>query len=276
MRYEACLPVLEPLDKLGQIAHERTELQREDGGEIQDLGRSAGLHRSCENKGLIARKRLEDKLVAALSDKVLKPEVLHAVYERTAKKIKEHFAHVPEELRLKKVELNRAETRVHNFIEFIAAGRATPGLADALGQAEEQVKTLSADVVSMASAKDHAFTPPPPPRAWIADRLTRLQELLGTRTEQSALALRRLTGPVTLTPTRPEVGKPYFMVGCTFDSLSLLADGGLNLLGRDSFRPPSPLRRFEAKTYRRGVVLQLGTRVEGVLANRSPRHHHEP
>ncbi len=205
--------------------------------------------RSCENKVLIARKRLEDKLVAALSDKVLKPEVLHAVYERTAKKIKEHFAHVPEELRLKKVELNRAETRVHNFIEFIASGRATPGPAPALSQAEEKVKTLSADVVSMESAKVHAFTPSP--RAWIADRLTRLHDLLGMRTEQSALALRRLTGPVPLTPTRPEVGKPYFVVGCTFDSLSLLADGGSNLLQwwrRRESNPGPKISRLPAST----------------------------
>src|SRR5688572_15203663 len=63
--------------------------------------------RSCDNKVLIARKRIEDKFVAALNDAVLKPDVLALVYERTAKKIKEQFAHVPEELRLKKVELNR-------------------------------------------------------------------------------------------------------------------------------------------------------------------------
>jgi hypothetical protein len=50
------------------------------------------------------------------------------------------------------------------------------------------------------------------------------------RTEQSALALRRLTGPVTLTPEKPEVGRPYFMVGCKLDSLSLLAEEGSNLL----------------------------------------------
>jgi hypothetical protein len=32
--------------------------------------------RACENKVLIARKRLEDKFVAALSEKVLHPELL--------------------------------------------------------------------------------------------------------------------------------------------------------------------------------------------------------
>ena len=39
----------------------------------------------------------ESKVVAALNDEVLEPDVLEAVYERTAKKIKEHFSHVPEE-----------------------------------------------------------------------------------------------------------------------------------------------------------------------------------
>lgn len=186
--------------------------------------------RSCENRKLIARKKVETQFVSALNERVLKPEVLAAVYERTAKKIKEHFRHVPEELRLKKVELNRAETRVHNFIEFIASGRATPGLADALAEAEEQVKRLTADVSSMESAKDHVFTPPP--EAWIADRLRTLNDVLEQRTEKSALALRRLTGPVTLTPESPEVGRPYFRASCRFDALNLLqvADGGSNSL----------------------------------------------
>jgi hypothetical protein len=42
------------------------------------------------------------------------------------------YVNGPEELRLKKLELSRAESRVHHFIELIASGRATPALADAL------------------------------------------------------------------------------------------------------------------------------------------------
>jgi DNA invertase Pin-like site-specific DNA recombinase len=200
--------------------------------------------RSCESKTLIARKRLEDKFIAALNEAVLKPEVLELVYERTAKKIKEQFAHVPEELRLKKLELNRAETRVHNFIEFIASGRATPALAEALAQAEEQVKALQADVASMEAAGRDVFTPPP--RAWIVDRVRKLQQLLAQRTEQSALALRRLTGPVTLRAENPEVGRAYFRVSCRFETLNLLevADGGSNLLRW--WRPLQPIRTVAA------------------------------
>jgi hypothetical protein len=54
---------------------------------------------------------------------------------------------------------------VPNVIEFIATGRATPALVDALGQAEEQVKTLKPDgehggrspgrLYPVASSMDH-------------------------------------------------------------------------------------------------------------------------
>jgi hypothetical protein len=85
--------------------------------------------RACENEVLVARKRLDNKFISALNEKVLDPELLEQVYERTATKEKELFVHVPEELRLEKVELNRAETRVHNFIEFIASGLEAPSRA---------------------------------------------------------------------------------------------------------------------------------------------------
>jgi len=42
-------------------------------------------------------------------------------------------------------------------------------------------------------------------RAWIAERLRNLNELLAARAEKSALALRRLTGSVTRKPEKPEL-----------------------------------------------------------------------
>jgi hypothetical protein len=64
------------------------------------------------------------------------------------------------------------------------------------------VKELTADVASMESAKGHTFTLPP--RVWLVGRIAKLHELLAHRTEQSALALGRLTGPVTLSPEKPK------------------------------------------------------------------------
>ena len=95
----------------------------------------------------------------------------------------------------------------------------------------------------MEAAKDRAFAPPP--KAWIVDLVAKLQALLAQRTEASALALRRLTGPVTLTPEKPDVGRAYFRVRCSVDSLNLLvAEEGSNSLqlrrGRDSCGARSP------------------------------------
>ena len=85
-------------------------------------------------------------MLGVLREQVLRPEVLAAVYERTAKKIKEQFAHVPEELRLKRLELNRAETRVHNFMSSSPAAGQREHSRDALAEAEKQLKTLKIDV----------------------------------------------------------------------------------------------------------------------------------
>ena len=97
-------------------------------------------------------------------------------------------------------------------IHLAVDGRATGALGEALAQAEEQVKTLTTDIAAMESASEHVFTPPP--KAWIADRIRKLNDVLVQRTESSALALRRLTGPVMLTPEKPEVGRAFFRVRC--------------------------------------------------------------
>ena len=46
--------------------------------------------------------------------------------------------------------------------------------------------------------------------------------MVALRTEQSALALRRLLGEVTMTPQKPEVGRAYYLLNCAFQALNLL------------------------------------------------------
>jgi hypothetical protein len=153
--------------------------------------------------------------------------ILERVYERTALKVREHFAHVPEELRLKKLELGRAEGRVRSFVEFVAQGRAPRAIADAFEVEEDKVKSLQRDVASLEVARAETFEPPP--RGWIADRVGDLQRVLEQRTEKSGLILRRLLGDVTLTPNWPEVGRPYLQARSSFEALNLIEDRELNL-----------------------------------------------
>ena len=56
-----------------------------------------------------------------------------------------------------------------------------------------------------------------PPIEWIEERLSHAQEVLGRRTEQSALLLRELLGPISLEPTTGDIGRPYYVARTSLD-----------------------------------------------------------
>ena len=190
-------------------------------------GKSAGYYGchnarrgSCDNKMLINRKKIEDLFMDALREKVLRPEHLQLVYQKVAKQIQKQFSHIPEEIRLKKMELNKAETRIHRFIEFIAEAKATASIATALENAESKAKMLTCELKSLERAKEEAFEPPP--LEWIGYQIGKIQEALESKTEKSALLLRKLVGKITLTPKVPEVGKPYYHAKSKLKSFAIL------------------------------------------------------
>ena len=176
--------------------------------------------KACDNKLLVSRKKLESFFMEALLEKVLKPEHLRLIYKKVEEAIKKQFAHLPEEIRLKKIELNREETRIHRFVEFVAQARATASIAAALEEAEGKAGTLKTELESLEKTKGEAFEPPP--REWLVHRIANIREVLEQKTEKSALLLRKLTGKVVLTPTTPGVGKPYYRAKSRLKSFAVL------------------------------------------------------
>ena len=174
----------------------------------------------CNNKILISRKKLESLFIKALSQKVFKSEHINLIYKKVAKEIQKQFSHIPEDIRLKKIELNKMETRVHRFVEFIAEAKATASIATALEDAEETVKKLKMEIGSLEQTKNDAFEPPPV--EWIDHRIKQVQDVLESKTEKSALLLRKLFGKITLTPRLPDIGKPYYHAKSKFKSFALL------------------------------------------------------
>ena len=77
-----------------------------------------------------------------------------------------------------------------------------------------------------------------PPVEWIEERLSRVQEVLERRTEQSALLLRDVLGTIRLEPQRGDVGRPYYLAQTSNDCIALIErppgaeapDGGSNSL----------------------------------------------
>ena len=176
--------------------------------------------KSCNNKILINRKKLESLFMEALSQKVFKSEHLDLIYKKVAKEIQKQFSHISEDIRLKKIELNKMETRVHRFVEFIAEAKATASIATALEDAEKNVAKLKMEIESLEQTKHDAFEPPPV--EWIDHRIQQVQDILESRTEKSALLLRQLFGKITLTPMNPDIGKPYYQAVSKFKSFALL------------------------------------------------------
>lgn len=185
--------------------------------------------KACNNKVLVSRTKLENKFLAELCEKILTPDQFQLVYDRVAKAIREEFSEIPKEIHLKKTELNSVESRLHNFIEFVAQGRAPKSITEAMVEAEGRVTELKKDLESLERTKDSFFEPPL--REWIESRLENVKTILEQKTEKSALLLRDYLGTVKLTPKKPEVGKSYYFAETKVNSFALLDEAkGSNVL----------------------------------------------
>jgi len=130
------------------------------------------------------------------------------------------------------------ERRVANFVEFIAEGRGSRALADALMASEKRIEALRAELDGLK--RSHETLAAIPPREWIQERITRLQTVLEQRTGRSALLVRQLLGTIRMEATTPEIGRPYYRARTNIDVLAIMdeepaarpagADAGSNSL----------------------------------------------
>jgi hypothetical protein len=139
--------------------------------------------------------------------------------ERAEAEIRRLLVGGDHDLRLKRTELEAEERRVANFIEFIAEGRGSRALAEALRASEKKVETLRSEIEQIERHKSIAFESPP--RPWIDARPVRIHELLERRIERSALLLRRFLAPLQLSPVKVDVGRPYYRVDSAIEPLTL-------------------------------------------------------
>jgi hypothetical protein len=84
--------------------------------------------------------------LAFLRDKLSPPENLQYVIKRVEEEIANSQSGLPDILRMKTTELEAEKRRIGNFVEFIAEGRGSQALAEALSVSEQRVQALSAEV----------------------------------------------------------------------------------------------------------------------------------
>jgi hypothetical protein len=76
------------------------------------------------------------------------------VFERIQEVIKNLLSSSPESIRLKRAELQAEECRIANFIEFVADGRGSRALAEALQASERKAETLRVEIQKLEASRE--------------------------------------------------------------------------------------------------------------------------
>jgi len=186
----------------------------------------------CTNKVLVPRRRLEDKFLNSLMDSILTPDNITYLFRRVEKELKKVVRIAPELMKKKRKVSEKLERDLNNMIDFVKMGHLSQSIAEEIKLVEKELETVKQDIEKYENSKAKQFTTPP--KEWIIDRLLHVRELLGKRTEQSALLIRKMTNELTMTPVYPpeSEGKPYYHVDCDVLSTAILkrTDKGSNWL----------------------------------------------
>jgi hypothetical protein len=187
------------------------------GGYYGCLGARKG---SCDNHLMVRRTLVERVVLAAVRDRLADQENLDYVFGKLAQEVAAASTATPETIRLKEAEFDAEQRRVANFIEFVAEGRGSRALADALTASEKRLEDFRLDLDALRRSRHEVFSAPP--REWLAERMMTIQTVLERRTQRSALLLRKLLGTIRMEPVTPEIGRPYYRALSDLDALAIV------------------------------------------------------
>jgi len=174
----------------------------------------------CTNKTLTRRTLAEKIVLSNVRERLSSAEAVRHLLEKVEDELRRSASAVPEQVRLGAAELEREQRRLANFIEFVAEGRGSRALGDAVLETERRVDALKTNLDVLRRGREIAFTVPP--ESWIRDRVVKTQELLERRTERSALLIRQLLGPIRLVPASTPSGRRYLRAETTLSVLPLI------------------------------------------------------
>ncbi len=206
------------------------------GAIVQISGKGGGYYgcynakrKTCTNKLIIQRKRVESIILKNLKEKFLTAENIRYVYENVEKTVAKSLNEVPEEFKQKKGQFEKVQSELQNLLNFIKAGNFSKVVADAITDAEGRSDRLKGEMQGLEFQRKNAFKAPP--KEWIEHRLEKLQETLDKNTKASALALKDLLGSIELEPVPGDCvvengqliqTKPYYMAHTNVQTLALL------------------------------------------------------
>ena len=174
---------------------------------------------SCDNKAIVRRTLAEKIVLNEIRRMISTPEQMCYLFEKVESEIANLHSDFPELIRRKKAELREEEKRLTNYINFIGEGNASRTLNESLLESEAKVDTLQTELDGLRQAQDKVFKAPT--SDWIKSKLSQFSDLLERNTSESAIALRKLLGPMTLKAQYPESGKPYYVAHTSINALAI-------------------------------------------------------
>ncbi len=206
------------------------------GAMVQVSGKSGGYYgcynakrRTCNNKLLIPRKKVEQHLLQHLKEKLLTVENLKYVYDSVEKAIAKSSNEIPEEFKQKKQQYEKVQAELQNLLNFIKAGHFSKVVSEAITDAEGRSEKIKDEMQGLEFQRKTAFKAPP--KEWIEHRLDNFYETLGKNTQISALALKDLLGTIEMEASPGECAvengqliqiRAYYTAYSNIDSLALL------------------------------------------------------
>ncbi len=166
--------------------------------------------KTCENKLLVPRKRIEEVIINDLNKKILTADNLSYVYKNLEKLIQKGLNQVPEHVKKKKHEYDKVAKEIQNYLNFVKAGNFSNAVAEAMKEAESKGEVLQAELKSLEYQQKNTFKSPP--KEWIDHRLEKFHETLSKKTTAAALALKGVLGPIKLEPVIDEEFDPEAII----------------------------------------------------------------
>jgi len=189
--------------------------------------------KTCANMLLIPRKRIEETIITELKERILTTENLEYVYQKVERLADEGFNKVPELVKKKKVQYEKIQQEIQNYLNFIRLGNISKSVSGTLTEAEKRDEELKQEIGSLEFQKENSFKAPP--KEWINHRLENLRETLNKNTVSSSLALKELLAPISLEAVLTKEAdfyrlfeenekefKPYYVAHTKIRTLALL------------------------------------------------------
>ena len=150
-----------------------------------------GCHRAakhgCENRIIVRKTVVERVILGELSRRLSNTDSLAYVFRRVEKMVAKEFADSPGAARRKEEEYKKQRQMLDNLVRYIAQGRQSKAIEDALAECEKKVEQLGVDLEFLNKCHMRLFKAPP--KEWIEERVLRIKEVLELKTEKSALLL---------------------------------------------------------------------------------------